>query len=163
MKYFIPLTLGSVVIIAIIFAISPTDIGQTTHANNRVACDVNDEIPMWDGLKWVCTPYALPTNVPLDFTLVSTNLNGQRISIAIGSDGNPVISYGFSSLEVAACGNTTCTAGNTSTILDGAGAVGRWISIAIGSDDNPIISYHDNTNGDLKIYLVGTPIVLQLP
>ena len=163
MKYFIPLTLGSVVIIAIIFAISPTDIGQTTHANNRVACDVNDEIPMWDGLKWVCTPYALPTNVPLDFTLVSTNLNGQRISIAIGSDGNPVISYGFSSLVVA-CGNTECDAGNTLTTLEPAILFQEaYSSIAIGSDDNPIISYHDNTNGDLKIYLVGTPIVLQLP
>jgi len=84
----------------------------------------------------------------------STNFVGRYSSIAIGSDGNPVISYRDDTngdLKVAHCGNTSCSSGNALTPVDSTGSVGRHSSIAIGSDHNPVISYQDNTNGNLKV------------
>lgn len=76
-------------------------------------------------------------------------------SIAIGTDGLPVISYLDTNpnydIKVAKCGNATCTAGNTLTTVDSAGTIGAYHSIAIGADGLPVISYFDQTNGDLKV------------
>jgi hypothetical protein len=92
-------------------------------------------------------------------TLDSTGNVGFHTSIAIGLDGNPIISYldgtNFD-LKVAACTNPTCTTSTTST-LDSTGIVGGFTSIAIGLDGNPIISYYDVTNGDLKVAACTNP------
>jgi PKD repeat protein len=80
---------------------------------------------------------------------------GGYSSIAIGTDGLPVISYfDFTNLDlkVAKCGDASCTpATNTITTVDSAGTVGEYTSIAIGADNLPVISYWDNTNQDLKV------------
>lgn len=80
---------------------------------------------------------------------------GDHSSIAIGTDGNPVISYydiANGDLRVAKCGDPACTAGNTFATPDGAAAdVGRFTSIAIGTDGFPVVSYRDVTNLDLKV------------
>jgi hypothetical protein len=92
-------------------------------------------------------------------TLDSTGDVGWHTSIAIGIDGNPIISYHDNTngdLKVAVCTNPTCTNSTTST-LDSTGIVGWFTSIAIGADGNPIISYHDDTNGDLKVAACTNP------
>ena len=80
---------------------------------------------------------------------------GEHTSIAIGTDGLPVISYHDGhpnfDLKTAHCNDAACSTPATLTTVDSAGWVGRYTSIAIGADDLPVISYHDNTNGDLKV------------
>ncbi|NDF32536.1 MAG: hypothetical protein EB147_09990, partial [Acidimicrobiia bacterium] len=74
-------------------------------------------------------------------------------SIAIGTNGNPIISYYDATnfdLKVAACSNPTCTS-STNTTLDSNGSVGAYSSIAIGTNGVPIISYYDSSHGDLKV------------
>ena len=86
----------------------------------------------------------------------ATAFVGERSSIAIGSDGIPVIAYYNSTataLKVAKCANSTC--GGTATITtvdDPAGSdVGSATSIAVPSDGRPVIAYHDATAGTLKL------------
>ena len=79
---------------------------------------------------------------------------GQYSSIAIGSDGLPVISYYDATngdLKLVHCGVVTCGSGNTITLVDAGGNVGRYSSIAIGADGFPVISYFDSTHGALKV------------
>jgi hypothetical protein len=92
-------------------------------------------------------------------TLDATGNVGYYTSIAIGANGNPIISYHDGTnddLKVAACTNPTCTTSNN-TPLDTTGTVGFDTSIAIGADGNPIISYHDWDNGDLKVAACTNP------
>ena len=96
------------------------------------------------------------TNTTIDN---SSDMVGEFTSIAIGANGNPIISYldnANKHLKVAACNNPTCTTSTKSTI-DSAGEVGQFTSIAIGANGNPIISYHDITNGDLKVAACKNP------
>jgi hypothetical protein len=106
-------------------------------------------------------------------TVDSTNNVGQYASIAIGTDGYPVISYYDGSsydLKVTKCGNASCSSGNTTTI-DSTGSVGQYTSIAIGTDGNPVISYYDATAYALKFVHCtntscsthGTPITIDDP
>jgi hypothetical protein len=83
------------------------------------------------------------------------NLVGSHTSIAIGTDGFPVISYRDGSagaLKVAKCVNAACTGTSTlSTVDDSANDVGAYTSIAIGADGFPVISYLDGTAFSLKV------------
>ncbi len=83
------------------------------------------------------------------------NFVGQYTSIAIGSDGRPVISYydtTADTLKVAKCANAACTGAATiTTVDDPANLVGTYTSLAIGSDGQPVISYHDGTANTLKV------------
>ncbi len=101
-------------------------------------------------------PICSTFNSPL--TLDSAGTVGRFTSIAIGTDGNPIISYYDSNndyLKVVKCSNPSCSTINTPIALDSAGVVGAYTSIAIGTDGNPIISYQDLSNGDLKVYSCG--------
>jgi hypothetical protein len=92
-------------------------------------------------------------------TIDSAGQVGYYTSIAIGINGNPVISYhdGTSlDLKVAACNNPTCTT-STNTTIDSAGDVGYYTSIAIGINGNPIISYLDLDNFDLEVAACNNP------
>ena len=84
---------------------------------------------------------------------------GFHTSIAIGADGLPVISYQdqtADALEVVKCGNATCSAGNTISVVDDpANLVGLYTSIVIGTDGLPVISYHDETAGALMVARCG--------
>ncbi len=86
---------------------------------------------------------------------MNINAVGRYNSIAIGSDGRPVISYLDSTagaLKVAKCGNAACTGTATITTVDApANFVGQYTSIAIGSDGRPVISYYDSTADTLKV------------
>jgi hypothetical protein len=84
---------------------------------------------------------------------------GQFTSIAIGTDGFPVISYHdvtAGTLKVAKCVNAACTGASTiTTVDDPANIVGAFTSIAIGQDGFPVISYQDVTAGTLKVAKCG--------
>jgi hypothetical protein len=77
--------------------------------------------------------------------------SGPYNSIAIGSDGFPVISYQNETYDLSfiKCKNIDCSS-FTSSDLDTTGTVGLYTSIAIGSDGFPVISYVDYTNADIK-------------
>lgn len=80
---------------------------------------------------------------------------GGFTSLAIGTDGNPVISYfstaGNGDLVFAHCNDPTCSGDVTHSLIDFLGSVGRYTSLAIGTDGNPVMSYYDATHGDLKV------------
>ncbi len=87
---------------------------------------------------------------------------GTYNSMAIGADGNPVISYYDASaraLKVAKCGNADCTAAITlSTVDDPANDVGKHSSLVVGLDGRPVISYRDSTNLSLKVAKCANPV-----
>lgn len=77
---------------------------------------------------------------------------GAYTSLAIGTNGLPVVSYFDDTnfdLKVLHCGNISCSS-HSATTVDSAGNVGVWTSIAIGADTFPVVSYLDNTNNHLK-------------
>ncbi len=86
-------------------------------------------------------------------TLETSGDVGRDNSIAIGSDGYPVISYGdvfgfdasLNTLNFIKCGGADCSSGNITTTVD-SNRVGRGNSIAIGDDGYPVISYVGNTS-----------------
>ncbi len=84
----------------------------------------------------------------------STNI-GYYNSMALGSDGYPVIAYydtGVDNeLEVAHCTNPSCSASTITVVDSPVTAVGQYASINIGSDGYPVISYYDSNKGDLKL------------
>lgn len=87
-------------------------------------------------------------------TVDSTGDVGSFTSIALGSDGFPVISYydgTNSSLKVAHCGDTSCASGNALTTVESSGLIGRYTSLEIGTNGYPVISFNDQTNADLKV------------
>jgi hypothetical protein len=84
------------------------------------------------------------------------NYVGFDTSIAVGSDGLPIVSYrdvNGGSLRVTHCGNLACTTGNLTTTVDdpASGVVGAFTSIAIGTDGLPVISHQDVTAGALRV------------
>ena len=94
------------------------------------------------------------SGTPTVTTVDSDGNVGYYTSIAIGSNGYPVISYYDSTneaLRVAACTTADCTGTPTITTVDSTGDVGYDPSIAIGNNGYPVISYNDATNGDLKV------------
>ena len=96
--------------------------------------------------------FAAAMRAPL--TLDSTDDVGGYTSIAIGSNGYPVISYydyTNSALKVAACTNAGCTVTPTISTIDFGDVVGSESSIAIGDNGYPVISYSDSTNDELKV------------
>jgi hypothetical protein len=98
------------------------------------------------------------TNTTIDSN--STGIVGQFTSIAIGTNGNPIISYTDATsddLKVAACLNPTCTGStenerSTKSTIDSNGNVGLYTSMTIGANGHPVISYYDGTNQDLKVF-----------
>ncbi len=71
------------------------------------------------------------------------------ISVAIGTDGLPLVSYQTFGLKVAHCNDVAC-ASATTAILD-SGDRGDWSSLAIGTDGLGLISYFDRDTDGLKV------------
>ena len=111
----------------------------------------------------ICTSIymAIPT-LPVSLYVVDDSENaGKFVSMAIGQDGNPVMSYwdlSNNSLKVAKCNDPDCSGGDeTITTVDSSARVGLYTSIAISTDGNPVISYYDETNKDLKVAKCNDP------
>jgi len=114
----------------------------------------------WDralGLNGVATQgtyvqRAATTDRP-GFSLTTVdNVFGVETAIAIGVDGQPLISYHDATnghLKVAHCLDLACSVATLTTL--GTGGVGEFTSIAIGADGLGLISYRDGTNGFLKV------------
>jgi len=84
----------------------------------------------------------------------SENALGGAISIAIGGDSYPVISYldyTDGTLLVAKCNDEACRDGDETISVVDDGNVGSDSSITIGLDGLPVISYRDRVNGKLKV------------
>ena len=110
---------------------------------------------------WRCAGLVLTQSFAgaFNYTLETAGSVGFYPSVAIGADGNPVISHSDISnndLELYVCDNPTCN-GGTNLTLETAGNVGYYTSVAIGADGNPVISHHDATNGDLELYVCDNP------
>jgi hypothetical protein len=82
---------------------------------------------------------------------------GEHLSIALNSNGNPVIAYyaaaTSTSLKLAVCENPQCTSlvGTNAATIDNSANVGQYTSIQMGADGYPIIAYYDATFGDLRV------------
>lgn len=85
---------------------------------------------------------------------------GAHSSIAIGTDGFPVVSHRdatIGGLRLTHCGNATCTTGVTSVTLDNpAGDAGYASSLAIGADGLPVASHMDNSTHTLRVAHCGS-------
>ena len=93
-----------------------------------------------------------------DITILdSVGYVGAYTSVAIGTDGFPVISYQNSSfptgeLKVAHCNDAACIGPADITTVDSSGFVGLFTSLSIGTDGFPVISYQDGfPTNDLKV------------
>lgn len=78
---------------------------------------------------------------------------GEYSSIAIGTDGFPLISYYDATngdLKVAHCNDIYCSK-TTITSYSDKWDIGQYTSLAIGNDGLGVISYFDNTNFDLYV------------
>jgi hypothetical protein len=79
--------------------------------------------------------------------------------MAIGADGNPVVSYHDHSnadLRIAHCEDPTCQRVRIQA-PDTLGSVGWHTDITIGADGLPVVSYYDETNENLKALHCGDP------
>ena len=104
---------------------------------------------------WRCAGLVLTQSFAgaFNYTLETAGSVGFYSSVAIGADGNPVISHTDLSnddLELYVCDNPTCTTG-TNLTLETTGFVGYDTSVAIGADGNPVISHTDIFNNDLEL------------
>jgi predicted regulator of Ras-like GTPase activity (Roadblock/LC7/MglB family) len=88
-------------------------------------------------------------------TVDATDASNLYLSIAIGTDGLPVISYISPdyNLKVAHCGTVDCTGGNTLATVDTSGSLGFYTSIAVGTDGLPVVSYDYHPTLDLPTHL----------
>jgi hypothetical protein len=94
-------------------------------------------------------------------TVDARGVVGLYISLAIGADGFPVVSYwdeAGADLMVLKCNDVACSgSGDTATAVDSASDVGSFSSIAIGTDGFPVISYKDATSDELKVAKCNDP------
>jgi Collagen triple helix repeat (20 copies) len=82
-------------------------------------------------------------------TLDLGNDVGNSNSLAIGLDGNPVVSYfdgTAQDLKVAHCIDPNCVSPVELNTPATTGNVGLWTSLAIGTDGNPVIAFQDQTS-----------------
>lgn len=103
----------------------------------------------------VCNPSPPVPPVPTITTVVDPSGDISSLSLAIGGDGLPVISFrdneGNVPLSVAKCLDIACAGGATITVVDSQPASGTKTAIAIGSDGFPVISYAYQTPGDIRL------------
>ncbi|NQW18162.1 MAG: collagen-like protein [Chloroflexi bacterium] len=86
---------------------------------------------------------------------------GFDISITIGADGLPIISYHdqeLFDLKFIHCGNPKCSAGNSRVVIDSEGSVGSHTAVTVGRDGLPIIAYRDASNDTLKVAILNNPL-----
>jgi hypothetical protein len=90
----------------------------------------------------------------------SGGITGRNPSIAIGLDGNPVISYldqSNAQLRVARCNDPGCVGGNETLSTVVAAQSNGETSIIVGPDGNPIISHTSAVGSDLDVTYCNDP------
>lgn len=144
---------------------SSADLPRTLDSGGRVGL-YNSSIVGADGMPFIvyfdqtnfdlktvhCTAIDCSAYSPPQF-LVDTDFHapGENISIALGADGNPIVSYQAwtQGLAVIHCTQSDCSMAAPPIILDSTLGAGVYSSIAIGIDGNPAIGYYKNVEGDL--------------
>jgi hypothetical protein len=112
--------------------------------------------------KVICpaTPVPLPSSFAGQYrTLEAAGSSAVSPSLAIGMDGNPIISYqdrASDDLALYACADPDCSTGTVRT-LDAPGTTGLHSAMAIGTDGNPVIRYWDADQDDLRFYACADP------
>ncbi len=94
-----------------------------------------------------------PFRAKVPVTVDRTGDVGRHASIAIGTDGNPVVSYldlTNGAAKIAVCSDPSCSSVVIRTV-DSTDMVGPYTSVAIGVDGNPIFSYLNNSYSALKV------------
>lgn len=89
-------------------------------------------------------------------TVLATGI-GADLSVAVGIDGLPVISYHLTAtkdLMFARCRNTACTQADTITLVGAEGDAGLSNAITIGRDGYPYIAYYDETGANDDVRLI---------
>jgi hypothetical protein len=133
--------------------------GEVSQTSIAIGVDGNPIVGFYEmtgrDLKVVaCTNARCTAHLP-PRTVDSTGEVGSQLFLAIGSNGNPIISYLDSTpnydLKIVACTTPTCSTNNPPLTVDSGVESGRDSAIAIGVNGIPIISYLDGTNGDLKV------------
>jgi hypothetical protein len=104
------------------------------------------------------------TSAARDETVDTSGDVGFHVSLAVAPDGNPVMAYvgdrndPRGDLKVAACGDPTCSTGNTVTVVDKSGQVGDGdAALVIGADGLPVVAYYDTADHGLKVVGCGNP------
>jgi len=148
---------------------------STDLAKSNQSCQAGQLVTGFDATgNEICKEIKLVRDLMNGLGQVQNSGLAERTSIAIGTDGNPVISYVDSDvlgLKVLHCTTPSCSFFDTPTTIEtGTGnGVGQSSSIAIGSDTFPVIVYRDAANFDLKLVhcrniscsSFDTPIVLE--
>ncbi len=112
-----------------------------------------------DNLKLVRCVVADCSSVQAPITIDSTGDVGRHSSIAIGTNGFPVIAYQNTTngrLRYVVCITANCLSLTGGTLDNGPG-LGLDTSTVIGPTGNPVISYRDEASNNLRIAACGTP------
>ena len=130
--------------------------------------DTGDDRPLGgaDGALriYVCADTTCSSGTERSVDSASSARFGHYSSIAIGGDGNPVVSYydrDNNMLKLYVCGDASCSYPHSSavarTLATGGSPGWQGTSVAIGSDNNPVIAHHSyptvREEEDLKLYL----------
>jgi len=107
----------------------------------QLSCST-DQVAHWNGSAWVCSTVGLSRTLSTASITTPDNVNNFSVSLAIGTDGLPVISSwrNSSSLGVFHCTDKDCATG-TATQLQTVTISNQPTSIAIGSDGFPVVAY----------------------
>ena len=135
--------------------IAPGAVGAGQINPNQVQTRVTGACTNGQALRGVnpdgsvaCTDLAVSADDPV-------NTVGAYASLAIGSDGLPVIAHQdvtASTLRVTHCGDSACASGNTSTtVYDPPGPAGQYASIGIGGDGLPVVAHRDGSNSTVLV------------
>lgn len=146
--------------------IAPVDTTGGTNSSIAIGIDGNPVISYRHGTSGqlnvaACTD--LTCTAPAVITpFEDAGANVIHTSIAIGTDGNPVVSYlrnASGELKVAACTNPTCTAATITPldVIGSASGIDSDTAITIGGNGNPIVSSHDNFANDLLVAACTNP------
>lgn len=112
--------------------------------------DILEYDPLNDTIKTVnwfsSARYATSAVCARNNIITTLDNNAAYVSMAIGSDTLPIISYydtANKDLKVTKCGNMDCSAGNKIRVIESFGDVGKYSSIANNIDGLPVISYQN--------------------
>ena len=91
-------------------------------------------------------------------TEINLNLGGD-VSMALRTDGRPVVAVGNSSSQLLAiCGDATCSIAAPVVVrtLD-SGSIGTFSVLALRADNTPLVSYFEFSSGQTRLYVCNDP------
>jgi hypothetical protein len=138
-----------------------TDTDTDTDTVGALSCS-SSQVALFDGAAWNCKTAVAVRAVRSvrNAAIETTDIVGYYTSVAIGDDGNPVISHYDDTnddLELYVCADAACSSG-TNVTLETTGTVGLYTSVAIGDDGKPghlPPRRHERRFGVVRVYQCG--------